>query len=427
MRRRLPIGPGQARLSIATGAAALAALSVLTGCGSSSNGASNSTTLTFFGADYGTGPANSTSKYWNAIAAAFHKANPSITVNVQTVDWTDFPNKVQTLVQNKQFPDILEGDAAPQFAQSHLLYPDGQVLGASVMANLIPTFLKDGQYQGTDYGIPFTTSTRALYYNKKIFTAAGIAAPPETWAELQSDAAKIKAQGLHRLRHAARQRGGAGRVAAVVPGQRRRLPEQRGKYDIDAPQNVATLKFMAGMVKAGDTQPSPGTTDRKDVWAQFAAGRIGMVLGSPAVIPIIQAAGVLQAADYATADVPGKTGPLSPRSGVHDDIVAFNTGGTQRPRSRSSWTSPTRTSTSCSSTTSTTCCRRRPARRARSWPATRCSRAFLKNIPESVNYPRWPTGPTVQDQIQTTIGQAVTGNPQTILGRDPADRPMSSS
>ncbi|MGH3397486.1 MAG: ABC transporter substrate-binding protein [Streptosporangiaceae bacterium] len=169
MRRRLPIGPGQARLSIATGAAALAALSVLTGCGSSSNGASSSTTLTFFGADYGTGPANSTSKYWNAIAAAFHKANPSITVNVQTVDWTDFPNKVQTLVQNKQFPDILEGDAAPQFAQSHLLYPDDQVLAPSVMKNLIPTFLKDGQYQGTDYGIPFTTSTRALYYNKKIF------------------------------------------------------------------------------------------------------------------------------------------------------------------------------------------------------------------------------------------------------------------
>jgi len=39
-------------------------------------------------------------------------ANPAITVNVQTVNWTDFPNKVQTLVQNKQFPDILEGDTA---------------------------------------------------------------------------------------------------------------------------------------------------------------------------------------------------------------------------------------------------------------------------------------------------------------------------
>lgn len=67
--------------------------------------------------------------------------------------------------------------------------------------------------------------------------------------------------------------------------------------------------------------------DRKDVWAEFAQGRIGMMLGSPAVIPIIQAAGVLKSSVYATANVPGKTGPLTSTLGVHDDIVAFNTGG----------------------------------------------------------------------------------------------------
>ena len=171
MRQRLILG-------LVVGAAAAMALA---GCGSSSgSGSGGTTTLSFFGADYGTGPANSTSKYWDAIAAAFHKANPAITVNVQTVDWTDFPNKVQTLVQNKQFPDILEGDTAPQFAQSHLLYSDSQVLSPAVLHNLMPTFLRDGQYQGTDYGIPFTTSTRALYYNKKIFAKAGISSPPKT-------------------------------------------------------------------------------------------------------------------------------------------------------------------------------------------------------------------------------------------------------
>src|ERR1022692_5250026 len=123
MRRRLPRGITGTTI----GAAALLAMA---GCGAStgSTASAGSTTLAFFGADYGTGPANSTSKYWDAIASAFHKANPSITVKVQTVPWTDFPNKVQTLVQNKQFPDILEGDTAPQFAQSHLLYKVSDVL-----------------------------------------------------------------------------------------------------------------------------------------------------------------------------------------------------------------------------------------------------------------------------------------------------------
>ena len=118
---------------VASLAIASAALIAAAGCGSSGNSGSSSTTLTLFGADYGTGPANSTTKYWDAIASAFHKANPGITVNVQTVNWTDFPTKVQTLVQNKQFPDILEGDTAPQFAQSHLLYKSSDVLSASVI------------------------------------------------------------------------------------------------------------------------------------------------------------------------------------------------------------------------------------------------------------------------------------------------------
>jgi len=79
----------------AIGAAALAAIA---GCSSSSNSSTNASsnakvTLTFFGADYGTGPSNSTTKYWDAVATAFHQAHPNITVNVQTVNWTDFPTK----------------------------------------------------------------------------------------------------------------------------------------------------------------------------------------------------------------------------------------------------------------------------------------------------------------------------------------------
>src|SRR5579875_1293404 len=87
---------------------------------------------------------------------------------------------------------------------------------------------------------------------------------------------------------------------------------------------------MKQLAASGDTEPNPGSTDRKTVWSEFAAGKIGMVLGSPAVIPIIQAAGTLTSSDYATAPVPGKNGPLTSTLGVHDDIVAFKTGGSAK-------------------------------------------------------------------------------------------------
>src|SRR5438094_6547090 len=86
-RRAMQARGDQMRRRLAASAAiGVAALCTLAGCGSSGNSA-GTTTLTLFGADYGTGPANSTTKYWNAIATAFHKANPGITVRVQTVNW----------------------------------------------------------------------------------------------------------------------------------------------------------------------------------------------------------------------------------------------------------------------------------------------------------------------------------------------------
>src|SRR5437868_13726028 len=120
---------------IAAAAIGTAALAAVAGCGSSGSSAGSSTgsssgavALTFFGADYGTGPSNSTTLYWNAIAVAFHKAHPNITVSVQTVNWNDFPTKSATLIQNKQYPDIMEGNPAPPYAQSGLIYPVSDVL-----------------------------------------------------------------------------------------------------------------------------------------------------------------------------------------------------------------------------------------------------------------------------------------------------------
>jgi multiple sugar transport system substrate-binding protein len=399
-------------LAAAIGSAALIALA---GCGSSnsSSTSSGSTTLAFFGADYGTGPANSTTKYWDAIASAFHKANPAITVTVQTVNWTDFPNKVQTLVQNKQFPDILEGDTAPQFAQSQLLYKDSAVLSPGVLANMMPTFLKDGQYQGTDYGIPFTTSTRALYYNKKIFAAAGISSPPQTWAQLQSDAAAIKAKGYIGYGMPLGSEEAQAEALLWFLGNGGGYVNSSGNYAINSAQNVQALQFMSRLAKAGDTQPSPGTTDRKDVWAQFAQGRIGMVLGSPAVIPIIQAAGVLKPSDYSTANVPGRRAPLASTLGVHDDIVAFNTGGHQAAIKKFlDFVYQDKYQLQFDNEYDLL-----PATQSAAAAMAKSSMfaAFLKNIPQSVNYPSKTSWTTVENQIKTTLGQAITGNPQAIL------------
>ena len=190
------MGSNMKRGPVTAMALTAAAVLALGACGGSNAGSgSGAITLKLVAADYGTGPQNTSQKYWQGIADAFHKQNPNITVTVQTINWNDFDTQVKTMVQNKQYPDVIEGDYFPDYAQAGLLYAAKDVTSPATFSNLLPVFAKLDTYNGTQYGMPFTTSARTLFYNKKLFQQAGITAPPQTWADIQTDAAKIKRLG----------------------------------------------------------------------------------------------------------------------------------------------------------------------------------------------------------------------------------------
>jgi multiple sugar transport system substrate-binding protein len=399
------------------GAMALSACS--SSGGSTSTSSSGDTTITLLAADYGTaGTSNSTQLYWQGIADAFHAQNPTITVKVETIAWTNW-SQVQTRLTAKQYPDILEGDAPQQLAADNLLYPLSDVMSASTISNLIPVFAK--QEDGTDgvaYGAPFTTSARAMFYNKKLFAAAKIASPPTTWAELQTDAAKIHALGNGDIGYGLPlgPEEAQGESLLWMLGNGGAYTNASGAYDINSPANIATFQFMSGLVKAGDTEPGPATTDRKVLWADFANGNVGMVGGSGALIPGIVSAGKLTTADYGVVAMPGKNGPLTSTLAVHDDITAFKAGGhaaqikafldfayadkyqIQFDNEYDLLPATTSASTAISA-------------------SNPVAAGFLAGVPNSVVYPANANWNSVEAKIQNTIGTAVQGSdPATVLG-----------
>jgi multiple sugar transport system substrate-binding protein len=408
MKRRL-IG------SVAVGASALLAL---TACGSSSgsgSGGNGQTTLTMVVPDYGTGPSNTTGKYWSAIITAFEKQNPKIKVTFQLYNWNIIDSKVQTMLQNKQYPDLIEGESPLEFAQDGIAYPASKVLSSSAYIDMLKPFMTADSYKGTAYGMPFTTSSRAFFYNKKLFTQAGISAPPTTWAQLQGDAAKIKQK--------------TGKVGFGLPlgseeaqaesllwflGNGGGYQDSTGKYDINSPQNIQTYQFLNGLVKAGDTEPGPGSQDRTPLWEQFAQGQIGMINGSPALIPIIAAGGKLTSSDYAATAIPGKNGPLTSTLAVGDSFVALNTQGHasqikqfldfvyqdkyQMQFDQQYDLLPATTSAISALSSNTTFA------------------PFLQRLPTGTLYPATANWQQVDDNIKTTIGTAIGGNPSAVLG-----------
>ena len=393
--------------------AATAALA-LAACGSSgsSGGGSGSTTLKLVVADYGTGPSNASAKYWDGIVSAFEKAHPDIKVNVTSIAWTNFDQQVQTMIQNKQYPDITEGDYFSNYAQDGLLYPASDVL--SDPGNLLPAFKAQGTYNGTQYGMPFTTSSRTLFYNKKLFTQAGISSAPQTWADVEADAAKIKAQGNI----------GFGLPLGAEEAQAESLLwmlgdgggyQTDGKYTINSAPNVAAFTFLKGLVSAGDTEPNPGTVNRTDLWKEFAQGKVGMINGSPALIPIIQSAGVLQSSDWTSVPIAGKTGPLTTTLGVCDNVAAFKPNGHQAQikefldfayQDKYQLQFDKEYDLLPATTTA-----------AKALSSDPVFGPFLTALPNSVQYPSDTAWANVKTKIQQTIGTAVTGDPSSELSQ----------
>jgi multiple sugar transport system substrate-binding protein len=404
------------RSVIGAAATAAAATLVLSGCGGSSGGSSHGSSggaaaLKLVVADYGTGPQNSSSKYWNGIISAFHKQNPSISVKVNAINWNDFDNQVQTLIQNHQYPDITEGDYFPNYAQEGLLYSAQEAM--TKPGNLLQVFKAQGSYKGTQYGMPFTTSSRTLFYNKKLFQQAGISSPPQTWADIKTDAAKITKLGKVGYGLPLGPEEAQAETMLWFLGNNGAYQSSSGKWEINSPQNVQTMQFLQSMVNAGLTEPHPGTKNRTDLWQDFAAGKIGMINGSPALLPIIQKAGVLKTSDWASVAIPGKSGPLSTTLGVCDNVAAFKPNGHQSQIKKfldfayqdKYQLQFDKEYDLLPATTSGT----------KALSADAMFAPFLKALPKAHQYPSNTAWASVKTQIQHTIGTAITGNPKSVL------------
>lgn len=173
-----------------------AAMLTLTGCAAGASGGSakdsggGSATLTFLTFE----TPNLTAKYWDdAIARASAKV-PGVKIKKLVAPTVDRVAYAKQLAASGQLPDIMIGVSPNGFAQAGQLAPwTDQELSDFVSPHSNPI-------NGKIYQLPYNTQpTPFVYYNKKDFADAGIAAPPKTYQELLDDCAKLKAKHINPL------------------------------------------------------------------------------------------------------------------------------------------------------------------------------------------------------------------------------------
>ncbi|MER6401342.1 MULTISPECIES: extracellular solute-binding protein [unclassified Kitasatospora] len=303
---------------------ALAGALLLTGCGGQDD---KTVTLKLVAADYGEDAATSSKLYWDDVARRFEAANPDIRIDVEVTSWTDIGKRVDDLVAAGKSPDLLQTGGFADQAVANRLYPAGDVLSLETQANIMESFAHAGQVLGTQYGIPFVSSSRVLFYNKAVFQKAGITQPPATWNELRQAAEKIKAKvpGVtpYGLPLGPEEAPAESMLWTLSGGGS--LSDDVGNYTIDSTENQATFTWLrTNLVDTKLTNPDPGKTNRTPMFTDFAAGKVAMLNGHPTLLRMAAKGKI----DFGTAPIPKKDGLAKTGSlGVADWMMAFKANG----------------------------------------------------------------------------------------------------
>lgn len=302
---------------------ALGLTGVLGGCGF--GGGSSDVTLKLVAADYGDSAANSSKKYWADLVERYESEHPDVKIDVSVYSWNDVDREVKEMVDAGDPPDLAQIGAYADYAAEGRLYKAGDLLSIPVQADFLSQLATAGEVNSVQYGLPFASSTRVLFYNKKLFAEAGIT-PPQTWDELAADAEALKAEGV-KYPYAlplGPEEAQAETMQWLLSGDGG-YTDLMGTYSIDSAQNVETFVWLKDeLVGKGLTGPvAPGKLDRADAFAAFAAGDVGMLNGHPSLMETAKEKGV----EFGMVPTPGVEGESQTTLGVADWMMAFKENG----------------------------------------------------------------------------------------------------
>ena len=129
--------------------------------------------------------------------AKFEEANPDVTVEVTSLPWGQAFEKLATMVQGGQIPDVVEMPDRwlSLYANNDQLVDLGSYMeGWPDASELNDRALQYGSYVAdTMYMVPYGFYLRAMFWNKKLFAEAGLDGPPETLDDFMAASEAISA------------------------------------------------------------------------------------------------------------------------------------------------------------------------------------------------------------------------------------------
>lgn len=248
------------------------------------------------------------------IVNAFNASHPNIHVKMQILPWDTISQKLPAAWLTGQGPDIAAPNYDPnviaQYVKTSSVLPltdIGNKASTINVSKFAPGTAAEFTYNKKLYAVPANFATLSLYYNKTLFSAAGITTPPTTVAEFQADAQKLtidggKTQfGLALADHATIQMWP---VLQWLSGGD--IVNSKGCSVIQSSANQMALQTWTNLVL--NDHISPTGLAGGDADSLFSAGKAAMEINGPWAASGFKAAGI----DFGLAKVPtGVHGPVT--------------------------------------------------------------------------------------------------------------------
>jgi multiple sugar transport system substrate-binding protein len=232
---------------------------------------------------------NTTAPFGTLLVNRFNATHKNLKVVLTPVQDTQYVTKLATAIRAGDPPDLVGiDDINSQLFIYHRSFADLTRLVNALPEKdkLSPAALNLTTENGHYYGTPYVADMSVLWYNKTLFRRAGLDPnkPPANYAQILSDARKIKAlgHGIYGFAFAGRCEGCLGftilpdiwatkkRLLYGQPGQERASIE--GNTPLAQSLNLYHQLWADGLSDP-ESQVETGTTWGKD----FLAGKIGMI------------------------------------------------------------------------------------------------------------------------------------------------------
>ncbi|MFJ1707675.1 ABC transporter substrate-binding protein [Kitasatospora sp. NPDC088346] len=238
------------------------------------------------------GPVELTYRIWDAnqqpamqhVVDAFHAANPSVKVTVQLTASAEYWTKLQADATSGSAPDVfwMNGPNAQLYEANGILMPLTDRLAATKvnLSDYPQSLVSLYSYKGTQYGIPKDFDTVGLWYNKKLFDAAGVTYPDDTWTwqNLQDAAVKLTDASKGQYGILAPPFNQENYYNTILQAGGTIISPDGTSSGFDQPAAVTGLKFWTDLIKAG---ASPSLKSMTDTYPSqlFDSGKIAMYYG----------------------------------------------------------------------------------------------------------------------------------------------------